>query len=261
MSKMLVVAGLAVVAVLGPVTDASAFHPFDDMPEYRMPKRRVESSPQPRVDARPVRPARQQQANWFFGDDDDEPEQAPQRSTRSAPAKNPPVLDGGGRPSIAAVAPPVVAFAGHAPGTIIIDTSGRALYYTLSATTAYKYPISVGRDGFTWTGTEKVTRVQSWPDWRPPAEMKQRQANLPDLMTGGVRNPLGAKALYLGNSLYRIHGTNDVKSIGQAASSGCFRMMNGHVLHLAGIAGVGTTVKVMNRLPTNFAGNGQSRRG
>lgn len=264
MSKMFVVAGLSVIALLAPVTGASAFHPFDDFPEYRMPKRSAAPSPKPAAAAKPARPARQQQAStsWFgFDDDESEPAQAPTRAAKPAAPQNPPVLDGGGRPDIAAVAPPVVAFAGYAPGTIIIDTHSRSLYYTLSASTAYKYPISVGRDGFTWTGTEKISRVQSWPDWRPPAEMKERQANLPDLMTGGVRNPLGAKALYLGNSLYRIHGTNDVKSIGQAASSGCFRMMNGHVLHLAGVAGVGTTVKVMSRLPTAVAGNGQSKRG
>lgn len=264
MSKNLVLAGLSAFAMLLPATNALAFHPFDEPSGYQMPdwsKRKAAKAAAARPNA--ATPAKNSQASGFFGDDDDDaPAQQTQRLAKPAAVKNPPMLDGGGRPDIAAVAPPVVAFAGHAPGTIVIDTHGRALYYALSATTAYKYPISVGRDGFTWTGTETISRVQSWPDWRPPSEMKERQPNLPDVMTGGVRNPLGAKALYLGNSLYRIHGTNDVKSIGQAASSGCFRMMNGHVLHLAGVAGVGTTVKVMSRLPTNVAGSGQgSKRG
>lgn len=267
MSKTLVLGCLSVLAMAAlPVTSASAFHPFDQPSGYQMPdwsKRRAARSGA--VGVQPANPAAALKANSLFGDDDeDQPKVKPQRAVKAAPVpvKNPPMLDGGGRPDIAAIAPPVVSFVGYAPGTIVIDTHGRALYYALSATTAYKYPISVGRDGFTWTGTEKISRVQSWPDWRPPSEMKERQPNLPDVMTGGVRNPLGAKALYLGNSLYRIHGTNDVKSIGQAASSGCFRMMNGHVLHLAGVAGVGTTVKVMSRLPTNVAGGGQgSKRG
>ena len=133
-------------------------------------------------------------------------------------------------------------------GTVVIDTAGRKLYYVINATSAYRYPISVGRDGFTWTGTEKISRVADWPDWHPPKEMRERDASLPEKMTGGLRNPLGAKALYLGNSLYRIHGTNDLKTIGYAASSGCFRMMNHHVVHLASLAGVGTTVHVVRSL-------------
>jgi len=111
------------------------------------------------------------------------------------------------------------------------------------------YPISVGREGFSWTGTETISRTQAWPDWHPPQEMRERDPRLPEKMTGGTRNPLGAMALYLGTTLYRIHGTNDVKSIGQAQSSGCFRMMNASVLHLAGVAGVGTMVTVVVSLP------------
>ena len=113
------------------------------------------------------------------------------------------------------------------------------LYFILSPTEAYQYPISVGREGFSWTGTEVISRKQEWPDWNPPKEMIARDPRLPDKMTGGMKNPLGALALYLGNTLYRIHGTNDPKSIGRAASSGCFRMMNEHVLHLASLASVG----------------------
>jgi len=163
-------------------------------------------------------------------------------------------LSGGPRPHISAVAPPKVAFPNsYGAGHIVIDTAGRKLYYVLSSSQAYRYPIAVGKQGFTWTGTEKISREVDWPDWRPPAEMLERKPNLPELMTGGIRNPLGAKALYLGNTLYRIHGTNDNNSIGTASSSGCIRMTNGNVTHLAGLAGVGTTVHVLSKLPSNIA--------
>lgn len=168
--------------------------------------------------------------------------------------KAPPVLDGGPRPSIAPMPPSTVSFRGYSPGQIVIDTSGRQLFLVQSGGTALRYPISVGREGFTWTGTQKISRVADWPDWRPPAEMRERDPRLPELMTGGVRNPLGVKALYLGSSLYRIHGTNDARTIGLAASSGCFRMLNGHVIDLAGRVGVGTTVTVLSALPSNVAG-------
>lgn len=168
--------------------------------------------------------------------------------------KYPPLLQGGPRPDINPQAPQSVSFGGgYAQGSIVIDTNGRSLYYVLGGGQAYRYPISVGRDGFTWRGTEKISRVAAWPDWRPPQEMRERDPRLPELMTGGLNNPLGAKALYLGNSLYRIHGTNDTKSIGYAASSGCFRMMNAHVQHLSQIAGVGTTVHVLDKLPNRLA--------
>jgi lipoprotein-anchoring transpeptidase ErfK/SrfK len=160
----------------------------------------------------------------------------------------PPYMEGGGQPEIAPVAPEVVSLDRREPaGTIIIDSGGRRLFYVLPGNRAYEYPISVGREGFTWTGTEKISRIAQWPNWNPPAEMRQRQPFLPITMTGGINNPLGAKALYLGNTLYRIHGTNDPKTIGRAASSGCFRMMNGHVVHLATMAGVGTPVRVVAR--------------
>lgn len=161
----------------------------------------------------------------------------------------PRIMDGGGRPYIAPVAPRVVYFPGkEAAGTIVIDTDGKRLYYVLGNDEAFDYPISVGREGFTWTGVEKISRVADWPDWIPPKEMLEREPRYPELMYGGIKNPLGAVALYLGNSLYRIHGTNDPKTIGQAASSGCFRMLNEHVLHLASIAKVGTVVKVLPHL-------------
>lgn len=158
----------------------------------------------------------------------------------------PAIMSGGGQPDIQPVAPEKIDFPNALnPGEIIIDTRARKLYYTLSNSTAYAYPISVGREGFKWYGTEKISRIQAWPSWTPPAEMRQRQPYLPVTMKGGVRNPLGAKAIYLGQTLYRIHGTNDPKSIGRAASSGCFRMMNKHVLHLAGLVHIGTIVHVV----------------
>jgi lipoprotein-anchoring transpeptidase ErfK/SrfK len=144
---------------------------------------------------------------------------------------------------------------GYGAGKIIIDQSAKKLYYTVSSTQAYVYPVAVGKKGFKWTGTKKISREVNWPDWRPPAEMRKRKPHLPAYMAGGVKNPLGAKALYLGNSLYRIHGTNDPASIGTEASSGCIRMHNGHVVHLASMAGVGTTVHVVNKLPRSVASN------
>jgi lipoprotein-anchoring transpeptidase ErfK/SrfK len=159
----------------------------------------------------------------------------------------PKYMKGGAKPNIEPEKPPVVYFERkEQPGSIIIDTKGRMLYYMLSGKRGYAYPISVGRQGFTWTGTERISRIKSWPSWTPPPEMRRRQPGLPITVSGGVINPLGAKALYLGNSIYRIHGTNNVRSIGRASSSGCFRMMNKHVTHLATIARVGTKVKVVS---------------
>jgi len=160
-----------------------------------------------------------------------------------------PDVDGGPRPYIRPFAPPLVAFRGpYVPGSVVIDTGGRKLYYVMSPTSAFAYPIGVGRQGFTWTGTEKVSRIADWPDWYPPADMRQRKPGLPERMLGGIRNPLGVKAIYLGNTLYRIHGTNDPKSIGKAESSGCIRMMNENVLHLASLVRIGTPVTVVHSL-------------
>lgn len=161
---------------------------------------------------------------------------------------------GGSRPYIRPIAPPKVAFdAPYAPGSIVIDTSARKLYYVINTRTAYAYPIGVGRQGFAWTGKEKVSRMADWPDWYPPEDMRRRKPGLPVRMLGGIRNPLGAKAIYLGNTLYRIHGTNEPKSIGKAASSGCFRMMNENVLHLASLVHVGTEVTVVRSLSGKVA--------
>lgn len=160
------------------------------------------------------------------------------------------VQSGGARPQIAPITPRTIAFKSDYPvGSVIIDTKGRQLILVTSPTEALHYPISVGREGFAWTGSEKISRKAEWPDWYPPEEMRERDWKLPEKMTGGIKNPLGAKALYLGNSLYRIHGTNDAKSIGRAASSGCFRMLNGHIIDLASRVEIGTVVTVVSRLP------------
>jgi lipoprotein-anchoring transpeptidase ErfK/SrfK len=157
---------------------------------------------------------------------------------------------GGARPEIAPVEPRKIAFPSSFPvGGIVIDQKGRQLILVQSPTEALHYPISVGREGFTWTGREPISKVVEWPDWYPPDEMRARDPSLPEHMSGGLRNPLGAKALYLGKTLYRIHGTNDVRSIGRAASSGCFRMLNGHVTDLAKRVEIGTVVTVVKRLP------------
>ena len=184
--------------------------------------------------------------------------------SREIPLERPPVyaidrapalLDGGPRPPVDSIAPERIAFnSTYASGSIVIDTSGRRLYLVQSPQEALVYPISVGREGFTWTGTERISRIADWPDWHPPTEMRERDPRLPEKMTGGIRNPLGAKALYLGNTLYRIHGTDKERTIGRAASSGCFRMTNGHVTDLAKRVGVGTTVVVLNQLPQHVAG-------
>jgi lipoprotein-anchoring transpeptidase ErfK/SrfK len=179
--------------------------------------------------------------------DDDDDDTVPNKKASKPEA--PKILEGGPRPSISGISPkPVSVTTGQQAGTIVIDTRGRQLFLMTSANSALRYPISVGRDGFTWTGTEKIARVADWPDWHPPQEMRERIPTLPEKMTGGIHNPLGAKSLYLGNSLYRIHGTNDARTIGQAASSGCFRMLNGHVVDLSNRVGVGTKVVVLPHL-------------
>ncbi len=186
----------------------------------------------------------------FYDDEDGPPDRA--REPDSAEQNKTPGTDGGPRPDIQPQAPPAVAFSGpYTPGSIVIDTGGRKLYLVTSPTSALAYPIGVGREGFSWTGAEKVSRVADWPDWYPPAEMRARKPELPERMLGGVNNPLGAKAIYLGTTLYRIHGTNDPKSIGRAESSGCFRMLNAHVLHLASLVQVGAEVTVVRSLADN----------
>ncbi len=134
-------------------------------------------------------------------------------------------------------------------GTIIVDTAKTYLYLVLGDGKAMRYGIGVGRDGFTWTGTEKVTRMAEWPDWHPPEEMIERQPYLPRFMAGGEGNPLGARALYLGQTLYRIHGTNQPSTIGTFVSSGCIRLTNEDVADLYGRVRVGTRVVVLRSTP------------
>jgi lipoprotein-anchoring transpeptidase ErfK/SrfK len=130
------------------------------------------------------------------------------------------------------------------PGTIIIETSKRFLYLVLSDGKALRYGIGVGRSGFTWKGAERISRKAEWPEWHPPAEMIERQPDLPESMEGGPNNPLGARALYLGATEYRIHGTAQPWTIGQAVSSGCIRLTNEDVIDLYARTKIGAKVIV-----------------
>jgi lipoprotein-anchoring transpeptidase ErfK/SrfK len=135
-----------------------------------------------------------------------------------------------------------------APGSILIKTKERKLYFVLPGGQAYQYPVGVGRQGFTWAGKNNVSRKAEWPDWRPPQVMIKREAKkghtLPKVMEGGPDNPLGARALYIGSTEYRIHGTTQPWSIGRAVSSGCIRMLNEHVIDLYDHVSVGAIVVV-----------------
>jgi lipoprotein-anchoring transpeptidase ErfK/SrfK len=133
----------------------------------------------------------------------------------------------------------------EAPGTVIIDTGNTALYYVLGEGRAIRYGVGVGRQGFTWSGAETISRKAEWPDWYPPSEMIARQPYLPRFMAGGLGNPLGARAMYLGSSEYRIHGTNDPTTIGKFVSSGCIRLTNEDVTDLFNRVNVGTRVVVL----------------
>jgi lipoprotein-anchoring transpeptidase ErfK/SrfK len=140
----------------------------------------------------------------------------------------------------------VVAYSSAEPaGTIIIDTAHTFLYLTLGDGRALRYGIGVGRQGFTWSGVETISRKAEWPDWIPPVEMVARQPYLPRWVGGGPGNPLGARALYLGNTDYRIHGTNDPTTIGKHVSSGCIRLQNADVIDLFSRVGIGTKVVVL----------------
>ena len=140
-----------------------------------------------------------------------------------------------------------VSFVSHyRPGTIYIDTAERRLYLVLPQGQALRYGIGVGRDGFRWGGTHRISAKKEWPSWTPPSQMLARRPDLPRHMAGGIDNPLGARAMYLGSTLYRIHGSNEPETIGQAVSSGCFRMTNDDVTDLYNRVSVGTTVVVKN---------------
>ena len=134
----------------------------------------------------------------------------------------------------------------EAPGTIIISTTERHLYLVQPGGRAIRYGIGVGRDGFQWQGLVNITNKKEWPDWTPPSDMLRRRPDLPRHMAGGIENPLGARAMYLGSTLYRIHGSNEPETIGQAVSSGCFRMTNDDVKDLYDRVSVGATVVVKN---------------
>lgn len=243
MFRVILIAGLAAAMSVPAAAQSWSQSGFESpKPRAKAKKSRTKKETTRRVTSAP-------RGYSFFGsfiydyDDEDDDDYAPRRPARPAVVA---LADGGPRPSIAPQSPSVVAYnSGQAPGTIVIDTSARRLYLVQSGSRALSYPVSVGREGFSWTGTQKISRMANWPDWHPPAEMRERDPRLPLKMTGGIRNPLGAKALYLGSTLYRIHGTSDARSIGRAASSGCFRMHNAHVVDLARRVGVGTKVVVI----------------
>jgi lipoprotein-anchoring transpeptidase ErfK/SrfK len=145
----------------------------------------------------------------------------------------------------------------EAAGTVVIDTGHTTLYYVLGQGRAIRYGVGVGREGFTWSGVQTISRKAEWPDWHPPTEMIARQPYLPRFMAGGPGNPLGARAMYLGSSVYRIHGTNDPSTIGKFVSSGCIRLTNEDVTDLFSRVDVGTKVVVLPKtLPTHFEAKG-----
>jgi lipoprotein-anchoring transpeptidase ErfK/SrfK len=150
-----------------------------------------------------------------------------------------------GRPLAASIPREVVAYGGpEKPGTIIISTNERRLYYVLDGGQALRYGVGVGRPGFEWSGVRRITNKREWPDWTPPSQMIARRPDLPRHMEGGIDNPLGARAMYIGGTLYRIHGSNEPDTIGQAVSSGCIRMTNYDVVDLYDRVKVGTKVVV-----------------
>jgi|tagenome__1003787_1003787.scaffolds.fasta_scaffold20852964_2 lipoprotein-anchoring transpeptidase ErfK/SrfK len=150
------------------------------------------------------------------------------------------------RPQAAATPREVVASPGrYAAGTILVSTSERRLYYVVGDGTAIRYAVGVGRPGFEWSGTKHIVNKREWPDWTPPAQMLRRRPDLPRHMKGGLDNPLGARAMYIGGTLYRIHGSNEPETIGQAVSSGCIRMTNEDVVDLYERVRVGTRVVVL----------------
>jgi lipoprotein-anchoring transpeptidase ErfK/SrfK len=155
-------------------------------------------------------------------------------------------LFGSGYQRSSPIARSTVSFPAHyRPGNVVIDTSARRLYLVTAPGEAMSYGIGVGRDGFRWSGTHYISAKREWPDWTPPSQMLRRRPDLPRHMVGGVDNPLGARALYLGSTLYRIHGSNEPETIGQAVSSGCFRMTNEDVTDLYDRVGVGAKVVVL----------------
>jgi lipoprotein-anchoring transpeptidase ErfK/SrfK len=175
--------------------------------------------------------AGQARAQGFFGD------------SRDIMDSGPSYFGGGASP----IARSTVSYpTNYAPGTIIVNTAERRLYLIEPGGQALRYGIGVGRDGYRWSGVHRVSAKKEWPGWTPPSEMRRRRPDLPGHMAGGIDNPLGARALYLGSTLYRIHGSNEPETIGQAVSSGCFRMTNEDVVDLYNRVPVGATVIVQN---------------
>ena len=163
----------------------------------------------------------------------------------SAPAAPAPIRESV-QPQQSPIPRQVVSWNGpEAPGSIVVSTQERRLYYVMGDGKAMRYGVGVGRPGFEWAGAKTITNKREWPDWMPPPEMLRRRPDLPRHMVGGPDNPLGARAMYLGSSLYRIHGSNEPDTIGQAVSSGCIRMTNDDVMDLYTRVKVGTTVTVM----------------
>jgi lipoprotein-anchoring transpeptidase ErfK/SrfK len=160
----------------------------------------------------------------------------------SAPVTSPSQSTG---TEVPAIRREVVSFSGnYEPGTIVVSTSERRMYLVMDNGRAMRYGVGVGRPGFEWGGSVKISLKREWPDWTPPPEMLKRRPDLPRHMKGGPENPLGARAMYLGSSLYRIHGSNEPETIGQAVSSGCIRMLNKEVVELFEVTPVGTKVIV-----------------
>ncbi len=152
----------------------------------------------------------------------------------------------GGVATVSPIPREVVPYSGRErPGTIIVNSPERRLYFVLDDGTAVRYGVGVGRPGFEWGGIHQVTRKAEWPGWTPPAQMRKRRPDLPAYMAGGIQNPLGARAMYLGSTLYRIHGSNEPQTIGQAVSSGCIRMTNDDVTDLYDRVKVGTKVVII----------------
>jgi lipoprotein-anchoring transpeptidase ErfK/SrfK len=240
-SKILLLAGVIIVGVsfAGPSANAGQVAP----PPLVLSPNLTEPwllQLQPRGNRRATAPAQRRQvqqpkvrrASWW--------------SPRQQPVRQQPKKQRTSRQIAPQFLPTVVKYDGpHKAGTIVIDTNARFLYLVQNDGTARRYGVGVGKPGFEWAGTHKITRKAEWPDWRPPAQMRKRRPDLPVFMAGGPENPLGARALYLGSTLYRIHGSNQPWTIGHAVSSGCIRMRNEDVTDLYQRVRVGTKVYVL----------------
>ena len=172
---------------------------------------------------------------------------APARAEIDPLTRQPLLMEAEGfKPQATAIPREIVTYnSRYTPGTVLVDTRERRLYFVLPNNQAVRYGVGVGRPGFEWSGVKPVTRKAEWPSWTPPSQMLKRRPDLPRFMPGGPENPMGARALYLGSSLYRIHGSNEPETIGQAVSSGCIRMVNEDVIDLYERVRVGARVVVL----------------